>query len=273
MKGLGSGPGLFLEGAAFLRRERPLWLLAAVPVVFAFLAVGGASLAFWWQLAWIHEAWTSLLPALEPGAWWSWLWVGPGRLLFGLIGILATVISFAVAILAALLLANLASAPFLDVLSQRIEAIVTGRALEDEGGSIVADTLRSFGAELQRVAFLAGLWLVISVGGLLIPGAQLLGGPLLVGVSIFFLPLDYAGFALDRRRLSFGERRRWLARHRATTLGFGATAFAACLVPGLNLVVLPVLVTAGTLLVLRTRPESLRAGSAACEAGDGPVPR
>ena len=34
--------------------------------------------------------------------------------------------------------------------------------------------------------------------------------------------------------------------------GFGGVAFLACLVPGLNLVVMPALVTAGTLLVMRT---------------------
>jgi uncharacterized protein involved in cysteine biosynthesis len=34
--------------------------------------------------------------------------------------------------------------------------------------------------------------------------------------------------------------------------GFGGVAFVACLVPGLNLLMTPVMVTAGTLLVLRT---------------------
>jgi uncharacterized protein involved in cysteine biosynthesis len=36
--------------------------------------------------------------------------------------------------------------------------------------------------------------------------------------------------------------------------GFGGVAFLACLVPGLNLLIMPALVTAGTLLVLRTEP-------------------
>ena len=40
-------------------------------------------------------------------------------------------------------------------------------------------------------------------------------------------------------------------------LGFGGLAIAACLVPGLNLVLLPTLVTGGTLLVLRTEPEAV----------------
>ena len=79
-------------------------------------------------------------------------------------------------------------------------------------------------------------------------------GPLLIAITVAFLPLDYAGFALDRRGLSFADRRRWLAAHRPTMLGFGGIAFAACMVPGLNLLLLPTLVTAGTLLVARTNP-------------------
>jgi len=35
-------------------------------------------------------------------------------------------------------------------------------------------------------------------------------------------------------------------------LGYGATAFVAFLVPGLNVLALPVLVASGTLLALRT---------------------
>jgi uncharacterized protein involved in cysteine biosynthesis len=40
--------------------------------------------------------------------------------------------------------------------------------------------------------------------------------------------------------------------HRAPMLGFGAAAFGAFLVPGLNLVAMPLLVVSGTLLALRT---------------------
>jgi uncharacterized protein involved in cysteine biosynthesis len=39
--------------------------------------------------------------------------------------------------------------------------------------------------------------------------------------------------------------------------GFGGVAFLACLVPGLNLLVLPGFVTAGTLLVLQKPPSDL----------------
>ena len=91
--------------------------------------------------------------------------------------------------------------------------------------------------------------------GFVIPGAQLLTGPAILAFTVFFLPLDYAGFTLDRRRLPFGARRRWLLAHRDAALGFGGAAFLVCLVPGLNLLAMPALVAGGTLLALRYPPE------------------
>jgi CysZ protein len=76
----------------------------------------------------------------------------------------------------------------------------------------------------------------------------------LVGLTIVFLPLDYAGYVLDRRHLPFRARRAWLRANLSAVLGFGSAAFLVCMVPGLNLLLLPALVTGGTLLVLRAPP-------------------
>jgi CysZ protein len=99
--------------------------------------------------------------------------------------------------------------------------------------------------------FFAALWLLIFLAGLLIPGGQLVAPPLLLCLTALFLPLDYAGYALDRRAISFRARRGWLRAHLPVMAGFGVAAFVTCLVPGLNLLMLPALVVAGTLLALR----------------------
>jgi CysZ protein len=254
---LRSGIFLCAEGASFLRQERRLWPLATLPVIFAVLAVGSSATVFWLRLDEIHAIFAGLLPTLEATAWWTWIWVGPGKALLFLMAWAAVLVSFAVSLVAALLLANLASAPFLDALSQRVEAIISGQpSTQVEGWSVVlSDAFRSFVAELQRVAFLVGLWALLTAAGFLVPGAHLVTGPVLVTLTILFLPLDYAGFALDRRGVSFASRRAWLWAHRPMMAGFGSVAFLSCMVPGLNLVVLPSLVTAGTLLVLRRPPE------------------
>lgn len=255
--GLGEGVRVFLDGIRFLRREPSLWALSAVPIFFAVVFVSVAISMFAVRFDWIHESLVALLPVLELGQWWSWIWVGPGRVLFWLMGWLGVLLAFAISLVAALLLANLASAPFLDRLSERVEALVRGVAGADGASGfsgLVSSTLRSFAAELRRLGFLGGIWVSLSFLGLVIPGAQLVTGPLLLATTIVFLPLDYAGFALDRRAVSFRVRRQWLRANLATMVGFGAIAFGACLVPVLNLVVMPALVTAGTLLVLRREP-------------------
>ncbi|MCH2184832.1 EI24 domain-containing protein, partial [Myxococcota bacterium] len=111
-------------------------------------------------------------------------------------------------------------------------------------------------AEAKRLLFFISIWGVLVLVGLVIPGAQLITGPLIILVTIALLPLQFSGYTLDRRRVSFKHRRQWLRRDMPTALGFGVVAFAACFVPFVNLVMMPGLVTAGTLLVLRNPPDS-----------------
>jgi CysZ protein len=250
--------GLFLlgDGVAFLRRERRLWPLAVVPVLFSTILVGIAVSLFWIRLEMIHLAWVSILPVVEASDWWTWIWVGPGQLVLWLVGWLGVLVAFAFSLIVSLLLANLFSAPFLDQLSQRVEAIAQGVPHSGANGlfAMLGETGRSFAAELARFVFLTGIWLGLSLVGFVVPGAHLVTGPLLIVTTVLLLPLDYAGFALDRRQIRFRSRRRWLRANFSTMIGFGGVAFTACLVPVLNLLIMPALVTAGTLLVLRIPP-------------------
>jgi CysZ protein len=251
------GASLLLDGARFIRRHRGLWPFALVPMGFALVGVGAATTLFALGVEDIHARWVELLPVLEVASPWHWLYVGPGRLIFWGVGWLAVLATFALSLVAGLLVANLASAPFLDQLSERVEAIASGTE-QAEGGSgfaaVVRGASRSFAAELQRLGFLAFAWISVSALGFVIPGGQLIAAPALVAITIFFLPLDFAGFALDRRELSFSQRRRWLRANRSLMLGYGAVAFLACGVPGLNLVLWPAQVAAGTLVVVRRPP-------------------
>ena len=80
------GASLLFEGFGFLRRERRLWPLAIVPVFFALAFVAMGVSLFWYQLDWIYAEWIAVLPRLEAGEWWTWIWVGPGRALLWLVG-------------------------------------------------------------------------------------------------------------------------------------------------------------------------------------------
>jgi CysZ protein len=262
----GAGPrsalaafGLPLEAARLLWRERGLLRLAWLPALLSVLAVTAALMGVALHASELLALSSAFLPDVEAGAWWSWLWVGPLRVLLWVVARLLLLAFAAACVVAALLLASLAAAPVHEALSRRVERTVTGGVREQEAEGLVA-ALRQGGRavreELRRVIFFISVSGALTVFGLLVPGAQLVVAPALAVFGVLFLALEYASFVLDRRGLSFREKRRWLRRHGPATLAFGSAAFLACAVPVLNFVAMPVLVVAGTLLVLRNPPDA-----------------
>lgn len=252
--GVAAGVGLVFEGARMLMRESNLWALASVPVAFCTLALTIAGSLVYVNAAALYEVLTSWLPVFEVTSWYQWLWLGPLKAIVSAAGIALFAAASGLCLLAALLVANLASAPFLDRLAQRVEQNLLGHAVDtSESGfaAIAAEASRTMSNEFQRLLFFVAGWGLISLGGVLIPGAQVIAPALLVVFTAAFLPLDYAGYHLDRRQISFRVRRQWLRDHLPTMLGFGGTAMATALIPGLNLLLLPALVVAGTLLAIR----------------------
>ena len=258
MSALFSGFRLPLEGARLLIRERQLWGLTLVPIAISFATFLTAIALIVGYAAEIHSLSTAWMPALDAGSWYTWLWIGPARLLLALLGAVLFLAIAGVCLVAAILVASLLASPFHDALSLRVECIATGRAPDDQGSGVLdtlRDAARALREEARRTLFFLGVTGSLAVLGIVIPGAQLLTGPAILAFTVFFLPLDYAGFTLDRRRLGFGARRRWLLAQRDAALGFGGAAFLVCLVPGLNLLAMPALVAGGTLLALRYPPE------------------
>lgn len=254
-----SGSRLVLDGLSMLRRERSLWGLAAVPLLLSLVAVAGAISGIVVAADVIHGFVTGWLPVLEAGAWYTWVWIGPAKLALALLGYVLFIVFSAVCIAAACLIANLLASPFLDSLSARVEHILTGSVVESSEGlvAVLRDAPRTLANEVQRLAFFLGVWALIFGFGVVVPGGQLVVAPALAVFTALFLPLEYSGFALDRRQVPFRQRRAWVRGNLWTMVGFGAAAFVICLVPGLNLLLIPGLVVAGTLLALRHPPAAV----------------
>lgn len=243
--GLVGGALQVTRAFGLLRRERSLWAWCALPFALNVVLFGGAVWAFLsFGYAPLVAELEGLLASADPDAWYQWLWVGPLRAL-------AWVVSWLVIALAALLVyflftavGTLIASPFLDVLSEKVERLRTGGL---QGSS--TSTLRVMLEDGKRTVFLLAGWLVL-LGVGLVPGLQPVSAVGLFLFSALFLSLDYTAYTLDRRGTTFRERRAWLWRHRWPLLGFGSAAFATLLVPLVNFLALPVLVTAGTLLAL-----------------------
>jgi len=254
---LASGLRLPLEGLRLLRSERRLWPLAMVPFLLSLAAFGTAvglvvayaGEIYGWATAWI--------PVLEVERWYQWLWIGPARAGLAALGAAFFSAIAAACLVAAYLVANLLASPFHDALAARVERLVTGSVIDESVsgiGGLVREAGRAMREELRRMAYFLALTLPLLLAGWLVPGAQLVTGPAIMAVTIFFLPLDYASYTLDRRHVSFPDKRRWLFAHKAVMAGFGVAAFLTCLVPGLNFLAMPILVVSGTLLALRLQP-------------------
>ena len=120
---------------------------------------------------------------------------------------------------------------------------------------ILRDGLRALREELRRTLFFLSVVVPIAVVGFVVPGAQLVAGPAITAFTVLFLPLDYASYTLDRRRVSFAQKRDWILANKPVMGGFGAAAFLTLAVPGLNFFAMPLLVVGGTLLALRASGE------------------
>ncbi len=271
LAGFQKGLGLHGESIRFLWSNRSLWPLAAVPALFSLLSFAGVGLvllSYGEQLGALTSSW---LPMLEVVDWYQWIWIGPAK--FGLWLVSGLLFLFAVALLFLLgfLIANILAAPFLDLLSQRVESLVKGKGEEIPEGfwDVVKEIKRTILEEIRRTgAFLLLQSAVLLLG--LVPGLQLLAMPMAIGIAVFFLTLDMSSYALDRRRFSFAEKRRWLSANRYSVVAFGSLAMFACAVPGVNWFVMPWFVTGGTLFVLRSCPDDPGAEDAEPAGVDAP---
>ncbi len=236
-----------------LARERSLWIWCALPVAVNLIAlVLGVALFFAYLLDPLSLGVSDWLAVADPERWYQWLWVAPLRLISWLARWLIVALFALLLYIVFALLGGVLASPFLDVLSRRVEALRMGRVTDEGGEGLVAalrGSLRSIVEEGKRVIFFLGIQAALLAIGL-VPGLHLFAVLAWLAAAAVFLPLDYAGYLLDRRGVRFRQRRRWIWRHRGPMLAFGLAALVTFAVPILNFFCLPWLVTAGTLLAL-----------------------
>jgi CysZ protein len=250
-----TAPRVLRRAASLLRRERSLWPWVVVPFLLNLAAFALAATFFIANLDSLAAPLERFLSVPEPAAWWGYLWAGPLWLLAALVKVLL-IAAFGVAIYFGFtLLGGVIAAPFLDVLSEKVERLATGTDASQAGGVtlVLRRAARSALEEGKRVAYFAVVQLALLAFGL-IPGMQPFAVAASLGVAALFMPLAYTGFALDRRGVRFSARRRWIVSHSVEMLSFGAFALALYAIPGLSFLCLPWLVTAGTLLALEVGP-------------------
>src|SRR5581483_588998 len=224
-----------LTGGLVLLRHRRLLLVALTPLALNI----GLYLVALWLLTQYYEDWFGLVWQ-APHVWYWQLGYVVLRLGAFVLLIVGLLFSFVV-------VGTAVAAPFLDLLSTRVEQVLPGphaqATTRSHSHSWLHASLRALGHGL----------LLGGVGVVLLPLSFFpgLGHALWLVASWVLLAYNFAAFAFARRPWSFREQWRRLRHEWAATLGFGAAVFSCLLIPLLGLVLLPVAAVGGTLLVQR----------------------
>ncbi len=150
------------------------------------------------------------------------------------------------------LLANIIAAPFNGFLAEKVETVARG---EDSSPpfswtELLAMLPRTLGREARKLGYFAPRALALLALSF-IPVVNLAAAPLWLLFGVWMMAVQYIDYPADNNKLSWTEMMVWLRQRRWKSLSFGAVTYAALLVPGLNLLVMPAAVAGATLFWVR----------------------
>ncbi len=231
-----------LEAGRFLRLHPSLIRYIIIPFA---INVSVFGLAVYLGISIFH---TTVMPLIPQGDVWYWV------ILAWLLWVLAVLITAILVFFTFTAIGVLIASPFNDLLSERTEETLAGKRHEEPF------VLRAFLADSRRIVINEGKKIILFVLGMalllflnLIPGL----GPFLYSLlsllfTIFFLVVEYTGYVLVRRRLSFRDQRRFILSRPFLMLGFGSGVLCLLAVPFLQFFCIPLAVIGATQLCHET---------------------
>ncbi len=163
-------------------------------------------------------------------------------LLWMLFGVLASIILF----FAFTPVANIIAAPFNALMSEKIEAVLTGRPVSSEIG-FMKMAIDAISSQLRKLAYI-GLWALGLFLVSFIPVINFISPLLWVIFGSWLLSLEYFDYPMGNHDLVFAEQKRRLAERRGLSLGFGGGLMIMTSIPIVNFIAMPVGVAGATLL-------------------------
>ena len=142
--------------------------------------------------------------------------------------------------------ANIVAAPFNALMSEKIEAHLTGIPVSSDV-SFTRMALDAIGSQLRKLVYILlwalGLFLIS-----LIPVINLIAPVLWVVFGSWLLSLEYFDYPMGNHDLVFDEQKRLLRERRGIALGFGGAVMVMTSIPVINFFAMPVAVAGATLL-------------------------
>ena len=144
------------------------------------------------------------------------------------------------------LFANIFSAPFNSLLSQKVEYYLTGRVADERNlFENIKDVPRLLGRQFSVLGYYVPRALLLLIL-FFIPVIQVVAAVCWFLFNAWFMTLTYLDYPTDNHRVSFRDTRDWLSQRRWTGLGFGISVLVATMVPVLNLFAMPAAVAGAT---------------------------
>ncbi|SEH91662.1 CysZ protein [Rheinheimera pacifica] len=142
------------------------------------------------------------------------------------------------------MVANFIAAPFNGLLSEKVEAHLSGRTIPDTGmAGFIKDIPRMLAREWQKFIYALPRAIVLFVLFLFLP---LIGPILWFLFTSWLLAIQYADYPFDNHKIDFRTMRTQLRSQPGNSFAFGITVNIACMIPLFNLFVMPIAVCGAT---------------------------
>ncbi len=171
----------------------------------------------------------------------------------GFLDFLRWIIWFLIIILSAIIVffsftpvANIVAAPFNALMSEKIEALLTGNKI-DSGSTMLEQALGSVRSQLGKLVYIL-LWTVALLLFSLIPLLNFAAPIVWVLFGSWLLSLEYLDYPMGNHELEFSQQKRLLRERKGLALGFGGATMVLTSIPLLNFIVMPVAVAGATVL-------------------------
>ncbi|WP_372626424.1 sulfate transporter CysZ [Arsukibacterium sp.] len=163
------------------------------------------------------------------------------------------------------MVANFIAAPFNGLLSEKVEAHLTGKPLPEVGFSgFIRDIPRMLLREWQKLRYALPRAIVLFLLFLFLP---VIGPVLWFLFTSWLMAIQYLDYPFDNHKIDFDTMRSQLRSQPASSFSFGIMVNIGCMIPLFNLFVMPIAVCGATAmwvdkLALQNDPEQQRPGQA-----------
>jgi len=197
------------------------------------------SLAIYFGLDFFNSFITHHIPQGE-----AWYWF----LLNYLLWIIAILLTAVLVFFTFAVIGSLVASPFNDILSEKTEAILTGRQREEPFrlSVFLQDARRTLFDETRKILLFVLVMVLLLLLNLIPVVGSLLYPILSAGLTIFFLVVEYTGYTFTRKHLSFKDQRRYISQNKSLLFGFGTGLLLVLAIPLFQFLCIPLGVVGGT---------------------------